>query len=307
MLPLSIGHLSTFYHTSTLLIAKGKIQFLLGRPVQWQLFPTGPAIIEEFQKGKIDMAYIGLPPVIIGIDKGIRIKCIAGGHIEGTVLVSSKYMEGYPELDDLKEILSQFHSKKIGVPQRGSIHDVVLSELLKRFNLKDDIEIVNFRWADEILEAFVKGNVHAALGTPALAVAIKRFGDGKILCPPSMLWHYNPSYGIVVTEDIFNREKDLIKRFIELHESETNTLRKDPEKAAEIISSFVSIVDKEFVFETITISPRYCAQLNDNYINSTMDFVRAMKRLGYISREIKKEEIFDLELIRSIHGTESHY
>ncbi len=307
MVPLRIGHLSTFYHTSILLLAKDDIQSLLGRPVQWRLFPSGPAIIEGFQRGEIDMGYIGLPPVIIGISKGLKIKCIAGGHIEGTVPVSSKEMKGYPEWGDLKEILSQFHGKKIGVPQRGSIHDVILSELLYRFNLKDDIEVVNFRWADEILDAFVKGKVQSAFGTPALAVAIKMFGDGKILYPPSMLWPHNPSYGIVVTEEILNRDKDLLKRFIELHESETNTLRRDPERAAEIISRYTGIVGREFVFETIRISPRYCAQLTDDYIKSTMDFVRLMKNLGYITRDIERDEIFNLEIIRSVHGTESHY
>lgn len=304
---LRIGHLSTFYHTSVLLIAQGNLDQLLGKEVQWKLFGTGPSIIEAFERNEIDMAYIGLPPAIIGIDRGIRIKCVAGGHMEGTILASHNFIKAYPETLNIKEILNQFVGFRVGVPGRGSIHDVIIRELIIGFNLEQGIEIINFKWADQALESFIKGDIIAAVGTPALAIAIKRYGKGKILCPPSMLWPNNPSYGIVVSRRCLDEERDIIERFLRIHEDITALLRNRPEEASAIISRFIGVVDADFVLDTIMVSPRYCAQLTEDYINATMGFVRAMKRLGYITRDIGTEEIFETSLIRDIHGLSNHY
>ncbi|MBI5057143.1 MAG: ABC transporter substrate-binding protein [Nitrospirae bacterium] len=306
-MPLRIAHLSTFYHTSILLIAQGNIDREISADVQWRLFGTGPAIVDAFQRGEIDLAYIGLPPAIIGMDKGVKFKCIAGGHVEGTVIIGGAECKGSPETDDLAEVLTQFRGHKIGVPGKGSIHDVIITECLERFNLKSEIDIVNFRWSDLIIDAMHKGQVAAAVGTPALAVALGRFAGGKILCPPSKLWPDNPSYGILVEDNFLNGHRETIERFLKLHEEATAFFRNRPREAAKIISDYTGIVDADFVLDTLNISPKYCASITKGYISSTMAFVKVLKRLGYISRELSDEEIFDTSMIKKIHPSKDHY
>lgn len=279
----------------------------LGVDIEWSLFGTGPAIVNAFERKEIDLAYIGLPPAIIGIDRHVPITCVAGGHIEGTVLSAGSHYRGFPEIGDLGHILAQFRGKKIGVPGKGSIHDVILMEYIGRYGLSDEIEVVNFRWADQVTEAVVHGEVAAAVGTPALAVAVTRFAEGKVLYPPSMLWPYNPSYGILAGRDFLKERRDLVELFLELHEAATYFLREDPAGAAELISGYVGFVDSDFVLDTLQLSPKYCAQLTDNYIAASMEFVKVLNSLGYISREITREEIFDVSLIRKIHPVGDHY
>jgi NitT/TauT family transport system substrate-binding protein len=170
---LRIGHLSTFYHTSILLSAGKNIEKQLGVTVDWKLFGTGPEIINAFLNEELHLAYVGLPPVIIGIDRGIALKCIAGGHVEGTVFCGKKQFKGFPELEDLGDILRQFVNFKIGVPGQGSIHDVILTECLERAGFKNEVKVIRFQWADQILDAMHKGHVSGAVGTPALAIALK--------------------------------------------------------------------------------------------------------------------------------------
>jgi len=306
-MPLRIAHLSTFYHTSILLTARGSIEDVIGTDVQWKLFGTGPAIVDAFKRGEIDMAYIGLPPAIIGMDKGVKIKCVAGGHIEGTVIIGRDKYKGFPESDGLRDILKQFCGLKIGVPGKGSIHDVIISEYLDRFNLKGEIVIVNFQWADQIIDALHKGQLSAAAGTPALAVALNRYAGGKILYPPSKLWPGNPSYGILVESSFLNEQRETIERFLVLHEEATAFFRNSPKEAAKIIADYIGIVDEDFIMDTLKISPKYCAQITNKYITSTMEFVKALKKLGYISREISSDEIFDTSLIKKTHPSEDHY
>jgi NitT/TauT family transport system substrate-binding protein len=92
-----------------------------------------------------------------------------------------------------------------------------------------------------------------------------------------------------------------------MHEEATYLLRHRPEEASEIISNYVGIIDKEFVLETIRLSPKYCAQLTEGYIDATMRFVKSMKQLGYIQNEIPSSEIFDTSLIEEVHPVGGHY
>ena len=68
-------------------------------------------MMKEFKSGDIDVGYIGLPPVMIGIENGLKIKCVAGGHIEGTVMVAPKSYKSFDELKSLKAVLKQFECK----------------------------------------------------------------------------------------------------------------------------------------------------------------------------------------------------
>ena len=45
------------------------------------------------ENNELDIGYIGLPPAIIGIEQGVPIKCVAGGHVEGTILCAKKKIQ----------------------------------------------------------------------------------------------------------------------------------------------------------------------------------------------------------------------
>jgi len=302
-----IGHLSTFYHTAILLMASTETNKRLGAEIEWRLFGTGPAIVNAFERGEIDLAYVGIPPAIIGISRGVNIICVAGGHIEGTVISGKKELKGFPEEAGLKNIIGQIKGENIGVPGNGSIHDIILQDCIERFNLKNDIKVINFQWADMVLEAMAKGEISIAFGTPALASAIKRYADGKILYPPSMLWPNNPSYGILADKKFLEEKKAAVEQFLILHEEATAFMRNKPEEALKAIADYIGFIDKELVLDTLKISPKYCAKITEGYISSTMEFVKALKRLGYISRGISKDEIFDLSLIEKLHAEKEHY
>jgi NitT/TauT family transport system substrate-binding protein len=297
-----IGHLSTIYHTSFIL-KSGKFPFDNINETEWILFPTGPDMMKAFKNMEIDLGYIGLPPVMIGIDNGMKIKCVAGGHIEGTVMIADKSYQSYSELGNVESVIKQFNKKTIGTPTKGSIHDVIIRNILK----KKDISINNYPWADFIPDAIYDGEIEAGVGTPSLATVASKQYDTKIILPPKTLWPYNPSYGIVVQEDLITNSKDFIISFLKAHEDASNLIRNKPEIAAEIASQEMGIVDKEFVYDTYGISPRYCAKIPEKYIKSTMEFIPVLKALGYMKNELTVEDIFNLKFINETHPEEAHY
>ena len=182
MKQLRIGYLSTLYHTSHILKHQGRIDAGLGVAAQWQLFGTGPAMIEAFARGELDLGYIGLPPAMIGISRGLPLKCIAGGHIEGTVMVGTADLAACPGHARRNGILARFAGKKIGAPARGSIHDIIIRHLLHTQAVAG-ASVVNYPWADLMPQAITDGEIAAAVGTPPLAAVAQAWYGHSIHHP----------------------------------------------------------------------------------------------------------------------------
>ena len=301
---LRIGHLSTLYHTAFLLRGGGLLQEQ-GINACWSLFPSGPDIINAMQEGSLDLGYIGLPPVIIGIGRGLSLACIAGGHVEGTVMIAGQEAETLAECGGMAEFLAQFSGKAVGTPPKGSIHDVIVNELLREHGARG-ITVRNYPWADYLPDALRDGEIAAAAGTPALAVTARRYGNAKLVVPPDRLWPFNPSYGIVVMRRML-KKRDLLARFLAAHEAACEMIRHDPRACARIVADTTGMVDGDFVMDMYRISPKYCAALPQEYVASTMKFVKTLHSLGYIPRLVGEDEIFDRSLIGEVHPGPHHY
>ncbi len=300
---INIGHLSTAYHTSFILMGSDWLE-KAGIRANWKLFASGPDIVKAFEKKEIDLGYIGLPPVMIGIDRGIPIICVAGGHVEGTVLVAHDKYITFFETSDFHALMRQFDGSVIGSPPKGSIHDVIINNIISEHGL--DIRVRNFPWTDFVLEALVDNRIEAAVGTPSLAVAAARACGAKIIIPPSLLWPNNPSYGIVIRREMMQCP-ELVLGFLEQHEKASNFIRTKTLEAARLVSGLIGIVDYQFVLDAYSVSPKYCAALSKEFVASTMAFVPVLKKLGYMSKSLSEKEIFDKSFVEKIHREKPHY
>lgn len=284
---MKIGYLSTLYHTSHILKSRGAVKG------EWKIFGTGMEIIKAFERGLIDLAYVGLTPVIFAVDKGIDIVCISGGHVEGTV-IAGRFDGEFPE---------SLEGRRIGVPSKGSIHDVILRSFLDRV----DFEVVNYPWAEMILDDFIDRKLDGVCGTPNLAVLSSKYG-ARIIAHPSEIWPWNPSYGIAVRKDFLEENKEIILDFLIKHEWATNLLREARKYSSRILFEYIrEEIGLKEIEEILSLSPKYCASLPEEYVNSTMSLSKVMMKLGYIDSTFKKQEIFDLTIIREIHPQKEHY
>jgi NitT/TauT family transport system substrate-binding protein len=262
-------------------------------------------MVEAFAAGEIDLGYIGLPPAMIGIDRGIPVRCIGGGHIEGTIMIAGAEYAAAKDSSSVAEVLNQFCGKVIGSPARGSIHDVIIRYLLNRYQI-DGVEIKNFSWADLIPAAIAEGEVQGAVGTPQLAVVAQTFYGQKIILPPDCLWPFNPSYGIVIRDNLLG-DSELLKVFLQTHEKACNFLREKPQDAAELLAQESKSANRDFILNTLSISPKYCASLPAEYLASTLKFVPVLQEMGYLKKSLLQEDIFYLSIIQQTHPDSHHY
>jgi len=305
MKQIRIGYLSTMYHTSHIIKGLRWIETVLKATPQWVLFGTGPSMVEAFRAGSLDIGYIGLPPAMIGIWKGLPLVCIGGGHAEGTVMIGRQEYAALEEDAPVSSALGQFAGKKIGAPSGGSIHDVIARHLIRQ-SAAGDIEVTNYPWADLIPDAIEDGSIDGAFGTPPLAVLAGSWYGHRVVIPPSRIWPFNPSYGIVVTREMLARSA-LLEDFLGIHERACNLILHNPDEAARAVADEVRVVDAAFVRKVFAVSPRYCASLPPEYIEATMAFLPALQQSGYIDRDLAVDEVFDLSLISRVHPAPHHY
>lgn len=299
-----IGHLSTVYHTAFILMGTGILSDK-GITAEWKLFPSGPDIIREMENGTIDLAYIGLPPFIIGLDRGLNASCIAGGHIEGTVMIAGSGVRPLREFPGMQQFLDQFTGRSIGSPPAGSIHDIIIRDLLQRYGM-NLVSVRNYAWADFLHDALDDGEISAAVGTPALAVVARRYGSAELVLPPDSIWPFNPSYGIVAMRPLLSA-RSLLTGFITAHEEACEMIRHHPHRCSEIVAGLTGFVDEEFMMEAYQISPHYCAALPQEYVSSTMAFSHSLHQMEKISRIIPEELIFDTSFVQEVHPGPHHY
>lgn len=280
----------------------------LKKDLDWILFGTGPVMVKAFKEERLDIGYMGLPPAIIGIDQGVPIKCIAGGHVEGTIMIAKREYKTQKQLDgSLKRVLSQFKGKAIGVPSKGSIHDVILNYYQKKYNLLNEIIVKNYEQAEFIAKDMRDGILEAGIGTPALAVFASTILEPQIIIEAESLWPNNPSYGIFAHKKLIEKDPDLVLNFLYYHKNASILLRNSPSFAAEKISKIFEIIDKSYAEAVLKISPKYCISLSEGYIKATKKFVETLHNSGYIKKKVKVEEIFDFRFVNKIHPEPEHY
>ena len=307
---LNIGHLSTAYHTNFILMGDEKLENELGLKVNWSLFGTGPLMVEAFKKGELDIGYMGLPPAIIGIDNGVPIKCVAGGHVEGTIMIGKKNYKPISQLNgEIYEVLAQFKGHTIGTPSVGSIHDAILNYYLEKYNLKNEIKVKNYKQAEFIAMDMQEGILEGGVGTPALAVFAETILDSHLIIPAHYLLSYNPSYGIFFHESIIKDFPELVFTFLKHHKRASGLLRESQNEAAKIIARTFSILKNNtpYVKAVLEISPKYCIALSEGYLKSTEGFINTMHRLGYIKEKLIRDKIYNFKFVSEVHPEPEHY
>ena len=95
--------------------------------------------------------------------------------------------------------------------------------------------------------------------------------------------------------------------FLRCHKRASQFLRENPKRASEYVSDVFKIVESDFINEVLNLSPKYCIALPSEYIDSTMQFVDTLYKLGYVKNKLEVEKIFNFDFIKRAHPEEHHY
>jgi NitT/TauT family transport system substrate-binding protein len=279
-----VGYLKADVHQASFFIAKALGMWEKeGIEIEAREFAAGPAEMEAFAAGELDLGYVGTPPATTGIAREIEVKIIAGVNYEGSALVVRKG-SGILEIGDLK-------GKRIGTPLRGSIQDVMLRDKLRKNGIdpEKDLTLLEFPALPDVVLALQKGEIDGFIAwapMPAMAVVA---GVGEVLLESKEMWEMHPCCVLIASQRLIQENPSLVKKMLEVHLKAMRFIEENPEEAISLIAKETGI-SREVIAESFK-RIKFKAKPDPD---GTLKFAEILHGLGYIERLPSEEDIFDL-------------
>lgn len=241
----------------------------------------GPAIIEAMASGDVDLSIVGTFPVVNANNNGNEIKILASGNYveDGYHLVVTPGSE-ITSVDQLK-------GKKLGVATGTAEHMIVL-QLLQKYNIADQVELVNLSQADA-LTAVLSGDIDAALFNSGTLAQAENSGAKTIAT--------NKETGLVVNPVIGRKEfvednPELTSKFLKVLDETAKWIDENEDEAVKIAADITGS-DEESTRVSLESRGRKIS-IDDEFLKApvedTLEFAREQ---GFIDDSLTYDDIVD--------------
>ena len=198
-------------------------------------FDAGVPMLAAIEAGNIDVAVIGPPPTLLGIESGVPFKVVYisddSGETQG--LVVQPGIKSFPELK----------GKKIGV-SRGSSADFGLIKTLKKYNMTlEDINVVDMQ-ASAMVPSWINKEVDAIYVWEPFVQQLMGLGGKKLLSDAEV--GANGALVWVARDDFIEKSPDTLEAFIEaLDDSTKKMLREGKGTAVEAMMRVMNLTKEQ--------------------------------------------------------------
>ncbi|MEW6307502.1 MAG: ABC transporter substrate-binding protein [Bacillota bacterium] len=258
-------------------------------------FNTGPALMEAFAAGNLDLAYGGLAPANTWRSQGIALKVVAscndGGHL---VIVHAG--AGLSAPADLK-------GRTVAAPTAGSVTDTLLRgllalELAGLDPAKDMTILPGIAPADMPAALFLTKQVQAIVTwEPFAAQALLQYPDARVLFSFPAWWkeRYGSFYVTNVVsarQSFIDQRPEILKRMLRAHQQTQDFINQQPDKANSLIAAELNLPVAVIAKARESMSFGY-----DVDVAAGLRLLEFSKRLGYIKQIPTAGELFDLRFL----------
>lgn len=244
------------------------------KPV-WKEYGSGGAVREALISGEVDVGFMGIPPFLIGWDKGCDWKIACGFVIIPIGLVTND-----PNIKSLKDFKPE---DKIAVPSPGSVQHILLAMAAEKelgSPTALDNNIVAMAHPDGAAALISKKGIKAHFTTPPyLFEELSQPGCHLVIDDVAIFGHpFNFNVG-VTTQRFYDRRPVVYSCFVNAIGEAMAWINNNKEAAAELLAPEFGLTPE-----------RTLAYLNWEGMNYTsapyglMGFGEFMARAGYIKR-----------------------
>ncbi len=235
----------------------------------------GGDALKNILAGNADFAFTNVEPLLFAIQEGAKLRAIYNiypQNVFNLVWLKSSNLAG---LTDLK-------GKKVGVYSQSSGTRYNLLVMLKSAGLKEsDVEIVAAGISN--FGPLKEGKVVATAATDTGLYAAEQAGLGEVNVLMARDILNTPSDIFVVTEETYQKKKDLIGRFLKAYKKGSQWMLDNPDKAADLAVKYATD-GKDVKRNRATIDLRN---------QSTVSAQTKASGLGY----------FDFDLLKKVEST----
>jgi NitT/TauT family transport system substrate-binding protein len=259
------------------LMVAEKIDFFskYGLKVEWLTLGSGGAVREAMAANELDVAFMGIPPYLIGWDKGLPAKIAAGYVVIPVSLVTYD-----PDINTLKDFKPEH---KIAVPSPGSIQHILLSMALEKQvgdpNTLDD-NLVALPHPDGAQAMLAKKDVVAHFTTPPYLFEELNQPGYKVVVDGFEAFGQDFNFNVaLVTQSYHDNNPQGYAAFVQGLNEAMNWVNEHKEETAELLAPEFKI-EKEKLLKYLTAE-------GVNYTTAPyglMGFADFMKEAGYISK-----------------------
>ncbi|MDD3443719.1 MAG: ABC transporter substrate-binding protein [Sulfurimonas denitrificans] len=228
--------------------------------VEFKLWKNPDELRAMTIRGNVDFVAIPTNTAAILNNKGVDIKLLN---------VSVWGILGMISRDDSLKSLKDFKGKKIAVPFRSDMPDIVFKKLLKKEGLdpQKDFELVYVANPIDAMQMLIMRRVdHSLLAEPAISMALRKTKSFPIsLVAPDLFRSVDlqkewgevfgnsgdiPQAGIAVMGHI--KDEHLIKRFQEEYAKSLEWYKANPKEAGKLVAKEIDLLNEDAVSDSIS-------------------------------------------------------
>jgi sulfonate transport system substrate-binding protein len=199
-----------------------------GVQVKYDMYLSGPPMMEAFAGGRADFAHTGDMPPVSARSSGVDIKIIgrAGYTPAGNALLVRP--------DSPLQSVSDLKGKKIAVPVGSSAHHFLILLLKQNGLASSDVNIVNMQASDH-QAALETNNVDAVVTWEPWVSALENVHAGKVFADSSS--GVKRYVGVLLVRNDFAKQyPTYAERLLKVNERAVEFIKNHPDEALELIA-----------------------------------------------------------------------
>ena len=232
----------------------------IAKEVEFRLWKNPDELRAIVIRGDVDFVAVPTNTAAILNNKGVDIRLLN---------VSVWGILGMISRDNTLKTLEDFKGKKIAVPFRADMPDIVLMQLLKKqgLNPKKDFEFVYVSNPIDAMQMLIMRRIdHSLLAEPAISVALRKTDSFpiKLIAPDlyrsvdlqeewARVFNTNkdiPQAGMAVLGRM--KDKKVISRFLEEYDNSLKWYMSHPKEAGDLVASEIDLLTKDGVADSIS-------------------------------------------------------
>ena len=268
-------------------------------------FTDGPAIIQAYGGGELDVAMFGIVPSMIVIDRGIPAQVTAANIVEPMgIMADEEFQELWAEHDsDAFDVWADEHGEpfRFGTFPQGSVPDVLLRYWLRDIvgvDPESAVDIIEINGANAVWQAIASGEIDGtSIMEPVPTIAQEEGSNVTMFRTAGEIMPGQPAAVTLMSDEV--RESPLAGQFLEQHVRATEFIDENPDRTAEHVESGIGMpADRA---RRALDSPLSNFVTDPRAIESgTEIFSEFAHGNGQIDEQLTTEQIFDYDVYDSL-------
>ena len=213
--------------------------------VEGSEFTDGPAIVQAYGSGELDVAMFGIVPSMIVIDRGIPAKVAAANIKEPMAIMAHEDLQAMWEEHgaDAFEVWREEKGRKFrfGTFPQGSVPDVLLRYWLEQEGVDTStVDIIEINGANAVWQAIANGEIDgSSIMEPVPTRAAEENVPVRTFRTAAEIMPGQPAAVTLMSDDV--RDTPVATQFLEQHVRATEFIRNESEATAGIVESSIGM------------------------------------------------------------------